>query len=134
MNKYGLTAVRAVELLRAGLSEPESAWKQAAKQMFPESESSRAKACPKTTFLGLCSAGLIEGVPRASEISGDDGLNANYARDAVELLRSEPNWAMEKAGDVWKEVMRRLGNAPTKRANGQMDVVLALWAAGMILR
>ncbi|MGE4069546.1 MAG: hypothetical protein AB7E72_00045 [Lysobacterales bacterium] len=132
MNKYGQTAVRAVQLLQAGMSEPEAAWKQAAKEMFPESEASRAKVCPKAAFLGLCSAGLINGVPRALEVSGTDGLNARYARNAVELLQSEPHWATEKAGEVWKEVMRRLGNAPSKRANGQMDVVLALWANGLI--
>ena len=134
MNKYGQSALRAVELLRTGMHTPESAWQQAVAEVFPDSEDSRTKSCPRGAFLGLCRAGLIEGVPHDPAARIDDGLNASYAREAIELLRSEPQWASKDAGSIWEQVMRRLGNAPSKRPNGQMDVVLALWADGLIRR
>lgn len=134
MNKYGQTALRAVELMHAGLRSPQTAWEHAAAQMFPDSASSRSKSCPKVAFLGLCSAGLIDMLPGPTQVTGADSVNASYARDALELLRSEPNWAAETSSAIWKEVMRRLGADQTKRANGQMDVVLALWTNGLIRR
>ena len=134
MNKYGQTALRAVELMHAGLRSPQTAWEHAAAQVFPDSASSRTKSCPKAAFLGLCTAGLIESLPRPMQNGGTDSVNARYACDAVELLRTEPNWAAEMASSIWKEVMRRLGADQTKRANGQMDVVLALWTSGLIRR
>lgn len=134
MNKYGQTALRAVELMRSGLRSPQTAWEQAAAQIFPDSASSRIKSCPKAAFLGLCNAGLVDFLPWPTQISGTDSVNARYACDAVELLRAEPNWAAATSSAIWKEVMRRLGADQTKRANGQMDVVLALWTNGLIRR
>ena len=38
-------------------SDPAQAWKSAADQVFPDSDSSRSKGCPKSAFLGLCEDG-----------------------------------------------------------------------------
>ena len=65
MGKYGKTAVIAVNLLRENkTSDPIKAWELASYQVFPDSESSRSKSCPKNAFLGLCEDGQI----RAAEI------------------------------------------------------------------
>ena len=134
VNKYAQSALRAVQLLRAGMHTPESVWQHAVAETFPDSEDSRMKSCPRGAFLGLCRAGLIEGVPHDPAAPVDEGLNAGYARCAVELLRSEPQWASKKAGEIWQQVMERVGTDPQKRSNAQMDVVLALWKAGVIRR
>ena len=134
MNKYGQSALRAVELLRTGMHTPESAWQQAVAEVFPDSEDSRTKSCPRGAFLGLCRAGLIEGVPHDPTDPTDDGLNATYARFAVNLLQTEPRWASEKASKIWRHVMAGIGTDPHKRPNAQMEVVLALWTAGVIRR
>lgn len=82
--------------------------------------------------MGLCRAGLVEGLPHNPTDPPDNGLNAAYARTAVNLLRAEPQWASKKADDIWKSVMARIGSDPNKRANAQMDIVLTLWTAGLI--
>ena len=63
MNKYGQVAVlAATNLIGKKNSDPAQAWKSAADQVFPDSDSSRSKGCPKSAFLGLCEDGLIKGL------------------------------------------------------------------------
>jgi hypothetical protein len=106
--------------------DPPAAWRRAVNALF-SSESSQQKLCPKEAFLGLCEAGLIEGVP--ADISAMAGKNKRYAVDAVTLLRRTPALAANRDA-LWIAVLR----GAAKRHNGQMDVVMALWNEGIIRR
>ena len=124
MSKYGQTAVMAAEMAQHG-TEPPAAWGAAAARVFPDSKSSREKGCPRCAFLGLASAGLIEGVAAGRYTESKD--NQRYAIEAVEHLRRHPQLARQP-GTLWTTVM----NGVSKRHNSQMDVVTALWDAGKI--
>lgn len=126
MNKYGVVAIKAVELLSmVDQSEPLTAWNTAASNMFGEGTWAQRKGCPKNAFLGLCEEGLVRGVPKGNYTYRSDSLNKAYAVEAVELLRGNPLLANDKNG-LWKEVMRGV----KKQHNSQIDVVLALWENG----
>lgn len=132
MGKYGDTAVRATELLRAGHGSAEDAWREVAEDVFPNALDARKKGCPREAFLGLCQAGLLAGVPvdRCRNIASR--LNRLYAAVAIRLLKANPDLAHGSKGELWRRVMKEAGADPNKRHNQQMDVVLALWARGWI--
>ena len=86
MNKYGQVAIVATELYRLGqVSSPSAAWELSVKEIFPDSESSREKGCPRGAYLGLCEAGLITGIPSGKYSRSEK--NKSYALEAVELIR-----------------------------------------------
>ena len=126
MGKYGEAAIRAREiLLGSSRPDPGSAWKAAVEKIFPDSSSSREKSCPRGAFLGLCSDGLVSGVPSGEYTRSRD--NRQYARDAVRLIRQKPSLA-DTPVQLWGRVMR----GEEKVENSQMDVVISLWQAGAI--
>ena len=128
MNKrYGSVAIRAVELAQGGMG-PVEAWKKSAKEVFSSKQSaSRVKPCPKCAFLGLAEDGLIRDVPRGNYTTSYS--SKWYAVEAVKLLRTSPS--LEKNNtELWNRVTH---NQPEARnQQGEMDVVLALWKAGLI--
>jgi hypothetical protein len=129
MNKYGVVAIKAVELLSmVEQSEPLTAWNTAASDVFGEGTWAQRKGCPKNAFLGLCEEGLIRGVPKGNYTYRSDSLNKAYAVEAVELLRVNPELANDRNG-LWEEVMKGV----KKSQNSQMDVVLALWNNDLIV-
>ena len=103
------------------------AWQTAAREVFVGLEAAQKKACPKSAFLGLCEAGLVSGIPRQDCGAGPE--NKEYAVQAVKLLAREPTLAKEGASSLWERVM----DGRAKRPNSQMEVVLELWEAGLIL-
>ena len=122
---YGLAAVMAVyRVRRAGLA-PVDAWNEATAWVFAHSASQQEKGCPRGTFLGLCAAGMVEGVAAGGEL----GKNGRYAVEAVTLLRSG---AAPDPRGLWRQVMSSLGESTEKKYNRQMDVVLALWSVGLV--
>ena len=126
MGKYGAAAVEAANLCRHGLAEsPLDAWEQATARLFGLGTSSQCKGCPKGAFLGLCEEGLVEGVEPGHYTQSWD--NKRYAVDAVAILRQRP-WLSGNQSRLWAEVMA----GETKKHNSQMDVVTALWNAGLI--
>lgn len=128
MNKYGQTAVDAVKMYRQRrFDSPVSAWEHVAGIIFVGKKSSIAKACPKNAFLGLCEEGLVRGIPAGKYTRSR--LNKDYALRAVKLLRKNPDLASDP-----KLLWRRVMDGEEKQHNGQMDVVVALWKAGLIDR
>ena len=128
-NRYGSVAIRAVKLAQGGM-DPVQAWKKSAEEEFPSQPSSRVpssrvKGCPKSAFLGLAEDGLIRGVPRGNYTNSCS--SKRYAVEAVKLLRTSPCLEKNKT-ELWNRVTH---NQPKAR-NQQMDVVLALWKAGLI--
>lgn len=125
MNKYGLAAIRAIELFRTGrASSPVAAWDTAVSEVFPRSPSARKKGCPRGAFLGLCGQGLIASVPKGNYSRST--RSAAYAIAAVETLRGQPALIAD-AKALWTAV----GGA-TRRHNSELDVVTALWTGGLL--
>ena len=128
MTNYARAAILAVEICQESATpDPVAAWETAVARFIPKI-SGRLKSCPRCTFLGLCDAGLIKGIAAGAYL-GRRNKNARYAVTAVELLRENPAVARDTVA-MWRMVMA--GEA--KKANGQMEIVGALWSAGMIER
>lgn len=118
MGQYGRVAVLARELYVSGTaSTPREAWVRAAARLIATA-SGRDKCCPRDAFLGLCSAGLVEGIPQGIYTRSD--ANKRYAITAAAKLKSCPNLATNKSA-LWTAI------AGEKKSNSQMDVVVALW-------
>jgi hypothetical protein len=127
MGKYGQAAVAATKLLVKGDKQsPVDAWSKAVNRIFPDSESSRNKGCPRATYLGLCEEGLVKGVPASNYNKQGENKNKRYGINAVLLLRANPNLTNDKSL-LWEMVP----DTP-KTHNEQMDVVCALWEANLI--
>lgn len=128
MGCYGEAAVKAVEMLRDGEeASPVEAWACAVRKVFPGSQSSRKKGCPRGSFLGLCEEGKVQGVPSGNYTKSEK--NKQYALAAVKLLESDPA-LMSNHKLLWTSVL----DGVVKVHNHQMTVVLALWSAGLLLR
>ncbi len=135
IGKYGKAAVRATELVRDHGSAPREAWYAACEEQFSKrQEATIRKSCPSGAYLGLCEEGEIDGVP-----PGEPGeytsstLNSMYTLVAVEILRSSPSLASDKA-KLWRKVLKKAHKGKTISHNGQLDVVLALWFGGFVKR
>jgi hypothetical protein len=126
MGKYGDAAEIAAALLAQQKTlEPRAAWTQAVEQVFPASASSRAKGCPRDSFLGLCELGAVKGVapgPYTRSVK-----NKTYVTRALGALRRDPGLA-EDLNHLWRVAT---AGADT-RANRQMDVVATLWRKGLL--
>jgi serine/threonine protein kinase len=125
VGKYGLAAIRAMELVKKGLvSSPIEAWERAVTEVFPHRPASQKKGCPRGTFLGLCEDGLIKGIRRGNYTGSEK--NKGYALAAVSKLRDNPSLAHDPT-QLWAMV------AGKKTPNHQMDVVISLWNNGLIV-
>jgi hypothetical protein len=126
MAAYGNVALRSVELLkRRACESPEDAWRIAASEVFAHSQSAQAKACPRGTFLGLCSSGAVEGVLAGNYTRS--AKNKLYGLRALEILRRSPALANDEIA-LWAKVT----DGETKVPNCQMEVVAALWKNGLL--
>lgn len=125
MTAYGEVAATAAKLAANGIHAPPDAWRIACEQRFPNSSSQRSKGCPKGAFLGLCSAGLVRGVPAGNYTRSR--LNADYAVNGFEALRSNPS-LVSSAQRLW----RHMSPDPSKVHNSQADVVIALFESDLL--
>ncbi|WP_342480248.1 hypothetical protein NST07_23460 [Paenibacillus sp. FSL L8-0340] len=130
MGLYGVVAVRTVRLIKSEEQlEPLKAWNIVASEVFGEGTWAQQKSCPKSAFLGLCEAGMIQGIVKG-KYAGKTGLQKNkkYAIKAVQILKNKPELAENKL-KLWSEV--RQGAHFTH--DSQMDVVVALWSNNLIV-
>jgi hypothetical protein len=124
MGKYGEAAIIATGFFRGGRAQsPREAWEKAVALAYPKSVSSRKKGCPRNAYLGLCEEGLVSGVPAGKYTRSEK--SKQYAVEAVGLLKFDPSLAGD-ASALWRRV------AGDRKHNGQMDVVIELWKAGVI--
>jgi hypothetical protein len=106
--------------------DPAARWDTAMQRLYPTSPTARKKGCPRGAFLGLCEEGLIKGIPTGNYTRSKE--NKAYAVQAAALLTADGRkWSI---GELWRAV----SNDPEKTHNSQMDVVLALWRNGLIVR
>jgi hypothetical protein len=125
INKYGETAIKSLKKYKGSYSIIE-VWLRSAKEVFPNSKSSQEKSCPKGTFLGLCEEGLIKGIHKGDYTKSVK--NKEYALKAVVILKQNTKTTFSPK-ELWEKL--ELGD---KRHNSQMDVVLALWENGLIVK
>ncbi|WP_202801272.1 DUF6979 family protein [Vreelandella stevensii] len=125
MAKYGDVALQAVRLAGEGVS-PVEAWNLAAASMFPDQHAARVKGCPRSAFLGLCEEGYVEGIEAGKYTTSVS--NKKYAIDLLKLLHEKPHLADLPRKQLWGIVVQ---GAP-KQHNQQVEVVLALWRAGLL--
>ena len=126
MSAYGDAAVNAASVCQTQrVVDPVAAWEKAV-QIHLRTQSGQKKGCPKSTFLGLCEGGLVKGVPVGNYTRSKD--NKAYAIQAVRLLAKQPSLADDPRA-LWTAVMAGVSKEP----NSQMDVVIALSRAGLIL-
>jgi hypothetical protein len=126
VNSYGLVAVKAAhQLIGSHTADAEWAWQKAAREAFPAGSSSIEKGCPRGAFLGLCKRGAIVGARARYELA--DTKNGEYACRAWKALKEQPDLAHDRKA-LWGSV-----HADAVNENGQLDVVLALWDAGLLV-
>lgn len=128
---YGEVAIKAVMTCKADKKlNPCDAWVNAAQQHYPASPSAQGKGAPKGAFLGLCSEGLVPYISKRRYARAIQ--SQNYAVKAVRILQvyEEQHSELPNSIQLWDAVMRKVGKEIVH--NGQMDVVLALWKAGLI--
>lgn len=127
MGQYGEAAVRAARYCIEGDAQsPKEAWSRAISELSSSTES-RRKSCPKDAFLGLCEAGLVCGIPAGDHGAPAGNKNGRYAVDACEILQSNPVLLGDRKA-LWNSVSR----PRPENQNGQLEVVIALWKAGLI--
>lgn len=123
-NNYGTAAIEAAKASQ----NPIEAWQTATEKIF-NSTDSQSKPCPKNAFLGLCEAGFIKSIEPGSYFKrSKPNVNKLYAITAVKILKRTPKLSRK---ELWKLVKQEL-LIEKKPHNSQMDVVLALWDAGLI--
>lgn len=124
-NRYGEGALMAVRMETYGKAmTPGDRWAQAMKTLYPTSEKAQRKTPPKGAFLGLCEAGLVQGIPPGKYGATMD--NKNYAIAAMALLVAGTH---KSVSSLWTEVTQ--GDGTEHQA--QMDIVMALWKNGLIV-
>ena len=125
VEQYGRVAVEATRLLIADTTLTAAAAWDAAASRITTSQASRDKGCPRGAFLGLCEAGLLQGVCPSGGDGG--GLNGQYAVRAAKALRINPGLQYDRM-ELWHQscLDRR------KAHNGQMDVVVGLSQSGLL--
>jgi hypothetical protein len=126
INKFGKTAIKAVELYALGEKNPVTAWEKACDEIFEEGNTSRDKPCPRNAFLGLCEEGLVRGISPGDYTVKNENKNKAYAIKAVAKLHEIPILA-DSTARLW-EAVTQISH------NGQMDVVIALWNEGLIAK
>ena len=126
MGKFGTTAVIATNLITSKReSDPRDAWVKAALTVFPESESSRKKGCPKGAYLGLCEDGFVIGVKQGTYTRSIK--NKRYAIKALNLIKSDSSLVNDHEL-LWRKVLKGV----EKKENNQMDVVTSLYQEGLL--
>ncbi|GLI57628.1 hypothetical protein PM10SUCC1_31420 [Propionigenium maris DSM 9537] len=102
-------------------------WERIVRENF-ETESHIRNTSPRGVYLALCESGLIVGIEAGKYSKKCLKQSKDYALTAVELLKRDAIYRGMTPGELWREVEKT-----GKNHNHQMDVVIALWRAGMIV-
>jgi hypothetical protein len=125
-NRYGEAALMAARMETYGKAiSPVARWEHATAKLYPTSPSAQRKGGPRLAFLSLCEAGLVKGIPAGQYAPSNK--NKAYALRAVSLLNAGTH---KTVTSLWAEVT----DGEDVPHTSQMDVVLALWKNGLIVR
>lgn len=117
MKHHGDTAVLAVMLFR-DLQDARLAWQMASERHAPKTPTREAQG----TFLSLCEAGRVVGVPAAPT-----GITSGVKKRTLLLLTTLQRSAETQGGRLWLQTLRQEGTG-----TGELDVLLALWDASLL--
>ncbi len=132
MGQYGDVAVAAARACAAGVVQnPRRAW-QTAVERATRSATSRRKGCPRDAFLGLCGEGMVTGIGAGEYLQPTAWKNKQYAVNIAQWLLSREDAAAVDADQLWN-VARRGVEDPAENQNGQLDVVVSLHTAGLLV-
>lgn len=126
MGDYRETARTARDYVLSKGMDPVSAWKEAATKTIG-SPAMAKRAPPRATFVALCEAGLVKGVP-PGEYADKLGDHKAYAVRMVELLRDDP-FAVDEPDWLFTDAT----GGKKLQDEGQTDVVLGLWLHKLIV-
>ena len=125
-NRYGEAALMAVRMETYGKAyTPQERWQQAVEKLYPTTPIGQKKSGPRNAFLGLCEAGMVQGIPPGQY--SPSNKHKTYAVHAVELLRAGTHTSVSQ---LWSAVSEE-EEAPH---GSQVDVVMALWKNGLITK
>ena len=125
-NRYGEAALIAAREAASPKISPAVRWESAMAKLYPTSPSARKKGCPRGAFLGLCEEGLVKDIPPGNYTASK--ANKAYAvRAAALLTEGTQSWSRSA---LWQVVT----DDPEKAHNSQMDIVMALWKNGLLVR
>lgn len=80
--------------------------------------------CPKVAFIGLCSEGMIKGIPASTYGFKRETKNKRYAVDAAKLLLSGHDLDVSS---IWEKVTdKKIVH------HGQIDIVISLHQADLL--
>lgn len=127
INTYGKVAVLTYNKIKnqnITLEEKDitNLWKETCREL-ELTESTTNKGCPKNAFIGVLRLLPLNINWKDKEIKKES--NICYSQKAIEILKNNKNKEYSNK-ELWKEVLKEL-NIESKKHNGQMDVVLALW-------
>jgi hypothetical protein len=125
MSRFGDAALLAVKFCTNYNGVPRDAWKRAVAELN-FTKSMQDKGCPRSTFLAMCEAKAIVGIP-----AGDYGCRARENRvnalNALRHLRNNPSLALNPA-ELWRITV----DGKKTKHNEEMGVLIALWNDGLI--
>ena len=128
-NRYGEAALLAVRMDTHGKTlTPQQRWEEAVRSLYPTTPAGQKKSAPRHAFLGLCEAGLVQGIygdAFASAGNASASRSKTYAVEAVTLLRAGTH---KTVSQLWSAVT----DGEDLEHSAQMDVVLALWKNKLI--
>jgi hypothetical protein len=125
-NRYGEAALMAVRMETYGKNlTPLERWEDAVKKLYPTTPAGQKKSAPRFAFLGLCEAGVVQGI-HGDAFASTTNKNKLYAVEAARLLAAGTHKTVTQ---LWSAVTE---GEDIPHAS-QMDVVLALWKNNLIL-
>ena len=133
--EYGKVAIEATKHIQKTGEHPRDAWDNFAEKFFGVGTNRANKICPRSVYLGLCEDGLVVGVSKGNYLREQKGkkLNKLYAAQAVHMLCNNPYLENNSPNELWNKVIEVTGSGSDNH-DYQMDVVLALWNGGMIVK
>jgi uncharacterized protein DUF6979 len=125
MGQHGRIAHHVVRRVVADGVNPETTWAEVAAELYGNSPALQMHGSACSTFLGLCAAGFVVGVP-VGEYQ-HSARDKNYGLEAVKILGEEPTLVFDQ-DTLWRHVLK----GRDVRHNAQMDVVCTLYRANLI--
>lgn len=98
---------------------PIDGWQKAAREIIT-SNSTKDKACPRATFIGLCESGDLKSV---AGIKQSKSHNYQYAKFAIQAWKKDNTISKMS---MWNMIRQHFPDGAINH-QGQLDVVIGLW-------
>lgn len=131
--KVGHIAVRAHAIAAEGVS-PTDAWIGSLEETYTSSQlrNQLQHTCPKWAFGALCNHGVLKDVPAGSCETAVTKRSAQFTLRALELISEDRSLLMDKR-ELKRVVFGSPGFPRYRSPNDEIEVLLGLWQAGLLL-